>query len=325
MKRCLLLFLLLFSAAVFAEGGKINTIDIIKDTVKGFAKCAHYKVIGLCFWVKYTLKGPRFFTTFKVNYYSPDAVVSVYKHNGADPWWYANEIVDKAAYKAAQAQIKSMYHTAMDDSSESASSIHDNSDKFKEVDVIGNPGIRIFDSLGVFIGSSARSFMPYYQSMLDAVAWRSPLTEKFYPASYIPGMREVGSFPLNVWGNIYPRNGFIDQPTASKAAAVIAMRGVNIATHFRQPHIYHYLYYGSCGHHCQIYEAKENDPNTQFQMIYPNSESKAEVFGSNDLGQISPWRSDAEQKGDGNYVWIMWRHYRGCIQAGAHFIGDVTW
>lgn len=325
MKRYLFLSLLLFSASIFAEGGEINTVDVVKDTVMGFSKNANYKVVGLCFWVKYTWKGPRFLTTLKVDYYSPDAVVSVYNHNGANPWWYANEIIDKAAYKAAQAQVKSVYHTNMDDSSESVSSTHDNNDKFKEVDVIGNPGIKIFDSLGVFIGSRSKIFMPYYQSMLDAIAWRSPLTEEFYPASYVPGMREVGSFPLNVWGNIYPRNGFINQPTASKAAAAIAMRAIDIATHFNQPHIYHNLYYGSCGHHCQIYETKENDKNTQFQMIYPKSESNAEVFGSNDLGQMSPWRSDAEQKGDGNYAWIMWRRYYGCIQSNAHFIGDITW
>jgi integrating conjugative element protein (TIGR03756 family) len=318
-------FILLLPAASLAEGSEINTADIIKDTVKGFQKCAHYKVIGMCFWVTYDWKGPHFFSTLKVDYYSPDAIVSVYNHNGANPWLYANKIVDAAAYKAAQVQARSIYHTDIGESSESAVSIHDNNDKFKEVDVIGNPGVKLFDSPGFFIGSRARIFMPYYQSMLDALAWRSPLTETFYPASLVPGMREVGSFPLNVWGNIYPRNGYIDQPTASKAAAVIAMRGIDIATHFKQPHIYHNLYYGSCGHHCQIYETKENDPNTQFQMIYPKAENTAEVFGKNDLGRMSPWRSDAEFKGSGNYAWIMWRRYRGCIQANAHFIGDVTW
>ena len=57
----------------------------------------------------------------------------------------------------------------------------------------------------------------------------------------------------------------------------------------------------------------------------PKVEKDSKVFGENDLGQFSPWESDASDKGNGNYAWIMWRHYRGCVQTNGRFLGSITW
>jgi integrating conjugative element protein (TIGR03756 family) len=204
---------------------------------------------------------------------------------------------------------------------------HDLDTHFKEVDVVGNPAITALGALGfLLLPSTATSFVPYYSSLSDASIWRSTWTEMFYPASIIPGMNEVGSFPLNDWGSVYPRTGFINQPNDAKASAVIAQRAIDIVTKTTQPHIYNPLKTGSCGDHCTVLAVKENDGNTgQFQMIYPTAENRCSVFGENDVLNPTPWKSNEAQKGNGNYVWVLWRHYEGCIKGTGKYIGQISW
>ncbi|MNE94609.1 TraU protein [compost metagenome] len=65
--------------------------------------------------------------------------------------------------------------------------------------------------------------MPYYLSTLDSLAWRHGIPETFYPEALMPGIREVGRQASgNMWGNVYPRQGFLVQPDDFKAAAVMA-------------------------------------------------------------------------------------------------------
>jgi len=65
----------------------------------------------------------------------------------------------------------------------------------------------------------------------------------------------------------------------TKGAAVIAQRAADIATRGAQPHIYQPLNMtNSCGDHCDTWAAKENDLNTQWQMVYPEQENTCMVF-----------------------------------------------
>ncbi|MCK4870241.1 MAG: TIGR03756 family integrating conjugative element protein [Gammaproteobacteria bacterium] len=318
-KRVIILLMFLPVLAL-AEGGEINTINVVQDTLSATTSCIHYKVVGACFWFDWW---DGFSSTLKVDHYMPDTVVSVYNHNGSDPWWYANKIIDPAAHKAGQMEVRAEDGNEMKDSNEQSTSVRDTNDYFKEVDIIGNPAITLLDHLFLLIPSTANPFVPYYSSMLDAIAWRSPLAEMFYPQSLIPGVDDVGSFPLNVWGNVYPRTGFINQLVDGKAAAVIAERSADIMTKSTQPHIYHKLT-SDCGSHCMAYKAKENSKNILWQMIYPKNEKKCVVFGANSSRNSKPWESDATKKGKGNYAWVMWRHYHGCIQGDGHYVGSIS-
>ncbi|EPH6592434.1 TraU family protein, partial [Escherichia coli] len=55
----------------------------------------------------------------------------------------------------------------------------------------------------------------------------------------IPGKREIGSQEEeNMWGNVYPRSGFVTQTDDDKAAAVVAQRVADIITRTGEPHVY---------------------------------------------------------------------------------------
>ncbi|MBN0308483.1 TraU family protein, partial [Pseudomonas aeruginosa] len=61
----------------------------------------------------------------------------------------------------------------------------------------------------------------------------------FYPEALIPGRREIGTRTgLNLWGNVYPRGGFLHQTDDHKSGAVVAQRAGDIVTRRNQIHVY---------------------------------------------------------------------------------------
>jgi integrating conjugative element protein (TIGR03756 family) len=63
--------------------------------------------------------------------------------------------------------------------------------KFKNADVIGHPGVEVFNqfvsSSGYFCEGAGTAFMPYLLSTLDTLAWRYNVPEMVYPEALIPG------------------------------------------------------------------------------------------------------------------------------------------
>ncbi len=59
-------------------------------------------------------------------------------------------------------------------------------------------------------------------------------------------------------------------------------------------------------------------------MVYPDAENMCEPFGENDLKNLTPWHSNASQKGKGNYTWVLWRHYKGCIEGEGKYSGSIN-
>lgn len=307
------------------ESHGLTTFAVVQNTLTAAPSCLRYKIIGICFWR--VCAGPYCWIeeTLKVDHYLPDAVVSVYRKQESNPWDYAQTLVDPLAKQEGQAQVKAIMGFDMGYGNENNTSPHDQNNHFKEADLIGNPTIMLFKSYPqVFLPSQANSFLPYYLSQVDAYLWRSPLVEMaIYPLSWIPGRHIVGSLVSN-WGNVYPRTGFITQPADAKAAAVIAQRVADIGTRDKQPHVYHSLNStNSCGIQCQVWETTENDSNTQWQMVYPLAETRCRVFGENDLVQPHPWGQEAAEKGTGNYAWILWRRYKGCIPGKGTYVGSI--
>lgn len=315
------LFALLFSNAVFAD--ELSTIDITQRTLAATHNCLHYRVTGICFWLDCNHGVCTTNTTLRVEHYLPDVVVSVYQKTHHNPWRYA-EGLDQLAYPVGNAQIKNLLGSSLGYGQMAANNETDIDTHFKEVDVIGNPALTVLARLNdIFITSIATPLKPYYVSLADSYAWRSPMMEMaLYPHYALPGIRTIGS-ALNSWGNVYPRTGFILQSNDAKAAAVIAQRAADIVTHAHQSHVYQFLT-NSCGTACDISETKENDVHTKWQMIYPLSETTCAVFGESDTNALLPWKSGAAQTGDGDYVWVLWRHYHGCIQGKGKYLGSVN-
>lgn len=306
-----------------AMAHELSTFDITQRTLAATQNCLHYRVTGICFWLDCNQGVCTTNTTLRVEHDLPDAVVSVYQKTHRNPWHYA-EGLDKLAYPVGNAEIKKRLGSSLGYGQMSASNTTDIDTHFKEVDVIGNPALAVFARFNdMLITSVAKPLKPYYLSLADSYAWRSPMIEMaLYPQFILPGVRTVGS-ALNSWGNVYPRTGFILQSNDVKAAAVIAQRAMDIVTHSHSLHVVQPMPM-DCGDACEIIETKENDPNTQWQMIYPHVEKTCSVFGESDSNTPLPWKSDAEQKSDGDYVWIVWRHYRGCIQGKGKYLGSMS-
>ena len=318
--------LLLLNTSLLADNNNnsLSSVAVVSDTLKGSSKCMHYKIIGMCFWLKCHGIYCHIDTTLKIDQYLPDAVVSSFTKPTNNPWWYAKHVEDPVFYQAGKMQIQAATHFHIGFGEEHDNSLNDQNNKFHEVDIIGNPTLLLFDNLKIFLPSTAVPFAPYYSSLLDAYAWRFPALERFYPGSVIPGIHDVGKILIHDWGPVYPRNGYVNQPDDAKAAAVTALRASTIITEMAEPHIYNSLS-NSCGSHCKADPIKENSTKAQYQMIYPKVETQCTVFGGSDITSLHPWESDAAEKGHHRYIWVLWRHYHGCIpDHSAKYIGSIN-
>ena len=303
----------------------LSTFDVVQNTLQALPNCFRYKIVGLCFWLKCVGNFCSINTTPKVDHYLPDVVVSAFHTKDSNPWDYANKLVDTPAFRVANTQIKQSLGFGIEHGNENAGSIYNQDTLVKEADLIGNPALNIFSSFRQYVlPSQATPFIPYYSSLVDSYMWRSPHYEIFmYSHTLIPGVHIIGSL-INNWGSVYPRTAFVLQKNDAKAAAVIAQRAADIATRSMQPHIYNPLI-GPCGSHCEIKEVTENDDHSQWQMIYPSVETTCKVFGENDLASKTAWHSDDLEKGQGNYTWVLWRHYKGCIEGEGMYLGSIDY
>lgn len=315
----LTIIFLSINTVVFANSD-ISTVQITTATLAAFPNCSHYRIVGLCFWQDEWYESPT--STLKLDQYVPDVAITVYHNHEDNPWDYPHLFIDPGAYKLGEVQLHHYTGVDLGYGHQSQNSQRDIDNHFHEVDIIGNPALIFLNRLGIILTSAATPFAYYYSSLADAYAWRFPLLEKLYPGSLVPGLHEVGTLLLHDWGPVYPRNGFVTQPDDAKAAAVIAHRAADIVTHFGQPHLYYSLS-NSCGDHCDIQYFKENNDDAQFQMVYPIEEHECMVFGNSDITSPQPWGTEAAQKGDGRYVWILWRHYHGCVQGDGDYIGSI--
>ncbi|MGB5200816.1 MAG: TIGR03756 family integrating conjugative element protein, partial [Sedimenticolaceae bacterium] len=201
---------------------------------------------------------------------------------------------------------------------------------FRETDAIGHPMCSLAGvaaGVGLLCRSQTTPFFPDVQSGLDALSWRQVVPEIFYPASWIPGMRESGTWPLQTWGGVYPRTGWTTQAEEPKAAAINAQRAGDIVTRTAQPHVYVPVS-GSGGSGQRVWPPGplvEKDYRTgTWQMLVPKPESSCNVFGTNDLGSVNGWGGGRVDSA-GDYAWNLWRPYKCCRRRGQWFLFDIDW
>ena len=168
-----------------------------------------------------------------------------------------------------------------------------------------------------------------FQSDLDSFFWRGyvPL-ESIYPATWLPGMREVGQGIFQTWGNVWPRTGAIFQQHPVKGAAVMAQRVGDIISYRAQPHIYsalqlntdpNYQFFGFQG-------IKEHDErHTIWQRVFPNPQTECAPFGQNDSVALMGF-GDGQNMNARGTVWNAWRKQDCCKRATGGvvvFLGSV--
>jgi len=284
----------------------LNTAAIV-PTVSS-PDCLEYQVVGVCYWLRCTNFGCNVKTSAKVRHYVPDAVVSSYSTTGMNPW---------TEVQALSAPISG----AQGGGSGTLNSPHENSlSVFKNVDVIGHPGIAAFNVFasgsGYTCEGAGTPYVPHFLSTLDPLGWRHGLPESLFPQALIPGLREVGSrVSMNLWGNVYPRSGFLHQPDDYKASAVMAQRAGDIVTRPGQVHVYRPLLAAAKPGYWPAGELRESDALTgKWQSLTPTASASCATF---------PEPGPHQQAADGAYAWSLWRPYSCCKQEGQTFLGST--
>lgn len=291
--------LLASGSSVALDTGSITASVLSPD-------CLEYKVVGICFWLLCTPFGCTVKTSTKVRHFIPELVVSSYATTGANPW------TEMAALSSPISGAEGGGNLITPNTQ------RDNLPRFKNVDGIGHPGgwaaTQLASQSGYACASGATAFMPYYLSTLDSLAWRHGIPESLYPESLVPGIREIGrQLAGNMWGNVYPRQGFLVQPDDFKAAAVMAQRAGDVITRNWQPHVYVPLTPVPREGYWLPGPIVENDASThKWQLLSPVVQPTCAIFPS-----------DSVQSADGGYAWSLWRPYSCCKREGQTFLFSI--
>lgn len=276
----------------------VNSAQIAAATVS--TQCMEWSVVGVCVWLKCYPCKVR--TSVKVKHYIPEVVVSSYANTGANPWTEVSPLGREVPGAQGGGNLVT------------PNTKRNNLPRFKNADVIGHPASYVLQNMGSYICSSATTgFMPYYLSTLDVPGWRWGVTENFYSASLVPGMREIRK-GLNGWGSVFPRQGFLVQADDGKAGAVMAQRAADFVVRTGQPHVYKSIYaskresrgWWPPGSYEDL--LKEGDSGThKWQQLHPSVSNSCNVF---------PTGGQVEQDEQGGYSYALWRPYRCCKPRG---------
>lgn len=328
----LVAFAVAFGSVQYVLAEALTTPTIVHRTATAALSCMRWMPIGMCFWLKCGFPGCRVRSSVKVGHYNPELVVASYNALGGNPWLEIQGTLGTAQKAAATGILGGLLGFPIDSGAnrtEGGRGARDHRNLvFRETDAIGHP-LSTFSliSFGVICRAQAIPFVPYYQSGVDALAWRGALPEILYPASVVPGLREIGTWPLQSWGSVFPRNGWTTQSEEPKAAAITAQRVGDIVTRGGQPHLYLPLV-GPVTESQRVWPPgplRENDARTgTWQMVSPKSETSCSVFGTNDLARAASW-SAGRVDAAGVYTWNLWRPYKCCKARGQWFLFSVDW
>ena len=110
----------------------------------------------------------------------------------------------------------------------------------------------------------------------------------------------------------------VDNNNDYKASVSLALHGADIATNQNTLHISQGTS-NSCGTNCAVDSVVEENDETHeiWQEVYPHD--RHVVLGESDAGSLLPLDQADITAGHGNYVFVIWRHYRGCIQGTGNF------
>lgn len=307
-----------------ANANSTNSALITASTLAAIPNCLHYQVKGACYWLN---AAGITITTPYVSHYLPDVVVSVFDpltdKNGGNPWVEINTTLDQAGEVTEKEIIATIAHAPAGGGQHGFENPLEQNVFFKEVDIIGNPALSVLPTTPVLLPSTAAVLQPYFQSMVDSALWRG-----FSPQA-VPEQADavtedithyVGSSGGSInWGGAYPFEGKVETTNDAKAAAVIAQRASILLTASNSwAHLYQSLP-TSCGVECSADIVQEDNNNTQFQLVYPIQQNYCQVFGKS-----STYGEDFEQQANGSYVWVLWRHYQGCIAGIGTYIGKTV-
>ncbi|WP_420029282.1 TIGR03756 family integrating conjugative element protein [Serratia fonticola] len=301
------LALLMVGAFQPVGASALNSLALVASALS--PSCIEYRIAGICYWLFCTPVGCTVRTSVKVKHYLPDAVVSAYNQTGNNPWSEVAPLgtgISGLAEGGGNNEVKQSGQRKVNL-------------RFKNADAIGHPALaatafnQMMGSMGYTCSGAATALMPYFLSTLDALVWRSGLPESLYPEALVMGQRELGT-ATDLWGNVYPRSGWVTQVHDYKAGALVAQRTADIITRSGQLHVYQPMVANRSDGYWPAGEVTENTgtANHKWQQLTPSLSSTCAVFP--DGGEAA---SVAE---DGNYAWTLWRPYSCCQRRGQTFL-----
>lgn len=310
--------------ATTAPPDTINTLEIAGDTAGHVFDYSHFKVIGTCVWIDHNAFGmpyPAF--TLELDEYLPDLIVTSFNEEGDDPWTAARLTLDKGSYKTGNkmAQSTTGYSLGNGKTIESNDGAQKaNSLITKYVDVVGNPyALKYFPFLTLRLDTTG--MLPYYSSALDipgrlGIAEALRVVDDANVFSHI-----IGQGFTDKWGYEFPRSMTSNTTNDYEASVMAALRAADIVTNNNTLHVVKSTS-DSCGTNCSVANVIEEtqDKNEIWQEVYPvdrhitPGKSSLSILPGHYLGEAD------EKAGNGNYVFVVWRHYRGCIQHSGKFI-----
>lgn len=320
-----------FLGTVQSAKAVTTTALIMSLAMASVPTCLFWRPSGVCVWLFCTPFGCSIRTSVRVSHYNPDLVISAFHAPESHPWIDWGLPLNLSAAKAGAGLLRGLLDSA------GTRSRADRTDKnwiYRDADAIGHPyaflASQVISGSGMVCPSAATPFFPYMNTYLDAWAWRDFLpVEMLYPATYIPGLREVGTWPLNTWGSVFPRDGNTLNQNPVKAAAVIAQRIGDIVTRAGEPHIYRPLKSNGVTVKNGMLtwlppSLIEGIPLTGiWQMVSPVPQPVCHVFGVND--SISPTEyGTGTNSSTGSYTFALWRPYSCCKVRGQTLITVIA-
>ena len=336
------------SVPAIAQIPGITTPEIMVRSIS--TKCLDWKVVGACFWLRCGTKC-RVRVTPKISHWLPDLVATAGAYEC--PWleYRLPTSVGNVIAGLAGADGGNLGRAGAQDQVNV---------KFKDSMVIGNPAAKarsLFGGVQFLCKSKTTPLKVYFNSKGSAsniTIWRGAGREDLRPESWTPGAREIGQWPGNTWGSVFPRIGFLLQPDDAKAGAVIAQRAIDVvvrgrgdftAAAFGAHDNFKWETWGDpaakTGLACKDSGGTWIPPNPlgqregrcltrrstqwrpiggertdRWQMIYPARDSGCAPFGAG--GDWSAGRVSEE----GGYAFNFWQKYKCCIPTKGKYLGS---
>lgn len=307
----------------------IDTISVFMQATESWESCGMWASSGICYFLVCSEYECHIETSDRYSMMLPDLVVSSYHDLDNHPYTPLGPLIEKTTL----AEMSSIYGLLIDDSAGTRSKKKrtDKNTKFRDADAIGHPGG--FFAAAYVCNRAATGGTSYFSSFGDAMAWRNYLpVDLLKIESWVPGMREIGSWPLNTWGNVLPRTGWLVHQHDVKLAATLSQRIADIVTRQGEAHVYNYL---SSGGMTQREGQTVWDPppamenslmGGQWQMSAPYKGSPpttCHVFGQNDSASPVGYGDFQTSKVE-SYAYSLWRPY-GCCDTKGEFLFAIIW
>ena len=322
-KCCITIFMLtMILSSLWADDAPPDSVNTIKIAIAGekhFRKYSNWHIIGFCTWIQHHWYGPTVSTTTEISEYIPDLVVTVYNDYSDNPWTLANRTLDPFAHKLSSKVVKELTGSELTDGNFQATNqrMGSNSVATKSVDVVGSP-INMIRIPKASLRRDTMTLKPYFHSDLDVISDRTGIAEAIRSETWNPFSHYIGSSFANHWGYEFPRSMTVDNNNDYKASVIIAQHAADIVTNKNRLHVTRSTS-NSCGEKCTVANVIDNDSDhDKWQEVYPHDHLVH--LGQSDQSSVKPIRQSDIQAGHGNYVFLVWRHYRGCVQGRGHVI-----